>query len=179
MIQQFQMNDREGKRYTLAGLILLVIFCILIGFSIYKNRLKEKKLDQEISQGVQAVMQGLDGDCSALEEAKQIFMEAASSRIWLNKEVSWVGFCEDMMEFCGKDHDQLEKNLKQIIELGENKVAKEAKFQLAMVQIWRRDFSSSEQLLKDLSRARDTDHKAESYLRILTRLKRSRTSENI
>lgn len=174
MIQQFQVSDRKGIRYTLAGLSLLVVFCILIGFSVYKNRQKEKEIDCEISKGVQAVIQGLEGDCSAFNEAKRIFLRAARLRMWLNKEITWIKFCEDMAEYCGKDHDQLEKRLEKIIELGENRVAEEAKFQLAMVQIWRKDLSASERLLKDLTRGKEADFRAERYLGFLIRLKTSR-----
>ncbi len=179
MIQVYQVSDREGIRYILVGLSLLVVFVVLIGFSIYKNRLKEKKIDQEINKGVVAIIRGIDGDCSSLKEAKEIFLEAARLRIWLRKEITWIGFCEDMAEFCGKDHDQLEKRLTKIIELGENKVVEEAKFQLAMVQIWRKDFSASEQLLKDLIQGKEVNHRAEQYLRFLIKLKTGPRSEDI
>jgi len=174
-----KVSDKEGIRYILVGLCLLIVFFLLIGFSIYKNRLKEKKIDHEISKGVQAVIRGLDGDCSSLKEAKQIFLRAARFRIWLNSEITWIGFCEDMLELCGKNHDQLEKKLRKIIELGDNKVVQEAKFQLAMVLIWREDFSASEQLLKDLTQGKEANLRAERYLQFIIRLKKNRTSEDI
>lgn len=178
MIQRYQGSDREGTKYIIVGVCLLIVFFLLIGFSIYKNRLKERKIDHEISKGVQAIIRGLDGDCSSLKEAKEIFIGVARLRIWLNKEVTWIGFCEDLEEFCGKDHDQLEKKLKQIIGLGENKVVEEAKFQLALVQIWRKDFSASEYLLNELIQGETADLKAERYLTFLVKLKTSPILEN-
>jgi len=72
MIQPYHSTDREGPLYVTVGFCMLIAFCLLIGFSIYKNRLKEEKIDQEINKGVQALMRGIEGDCSSLKEAKHI-----------------------------------------------------------------------------------------------------------
>jgi hypothetical protein len=171
MIRLYQGSNREGPLYITVGICLLIGFFLLIGFSIYKNRLKERKINQEISKGVQAIVLGLEGDCSSLNEAKKIFLGAARSRIWLNREISWIGFCEDIADLCGKNHEQLEKKLKQIIELGDNKIAQEAKSQLALVQIWQKNFSASEQLLKDLTQGKKADPRAEQYLLFVEKIR--------
>jgi len=168
-----QESDRAKIFYQWTGLGLMVVLLILIGVSIHKHRQGRLRFNGEIDKGIQWVWRGLDGNCSAFDGAKEIFLKAARSRIWLNREIAWIGFCEDLQEFCGQNPDQLEERLKKIIELGQDKLAHEAKFQLAMLKIRDKDFSASERLLKELTHGKDAHPKAERSLLFLKRLKAS------